>query len=73
MGVSHREPIRRAVEVVKEADRRGIDCLWLIDSQLIMKDVHVVLALCAAETERIRLATGVIFPADRERYQRKAQ
>ena len=65
MGVSHREPIRRAVEVVKEADRRGIDCLWLIDSQLIMKDVHVVLALSAAETERIRLATGVTNPLTR--------
>ena len=65
MGVSHREPIRRAVEVVKEADRRGIDCLWLIDSQLIMKDVHVVLALCAAETDRIRLATGVTNPLTR--------
>ncbi len=65
MGVSHREPIRRAVEVVKEADRRGIDCLWLIDSQLIMKDVHVVLALSAAETERVRLATGVTNPLTR--------
>jgi 5,10-methylenetetrahydromethanopterin reductase len=65
MGVSHREPIRRAVEVVKEADGRGIDCLWLIDSQLIMKDVHVVLALCAAETTRVKLATGVTNPLTR--------
>lgn len=65
LGVSHREPISHAVEVLQEADRRGIDCAWLLDSQLIMKDVHVVLALAAAGTGRLRLGTGVTNPLTR--------
>ena len=65
LGVSAREPVQRAVDVLRQADAAGIDCAWVIDSQLIMKDVYVVLALAAGATQRMRLGTGVTNPLTR--------
>ncbi len=65
LGVSAREPVERAVDILRQADVAGIDCAWVIDSQLIMKDVYVVLALAAGATRRMRLGTGVTNPLTR--------
>jgi 5,10-methylenetetrahydromethanopterin reductase len=65
LGVSAREPLARAVEVLRQADAGGIDCAWVIDSQLIMKDAYVVLTLAAGATHHLRLGTGVTNPITR--------
>jgi 5,10-methylenetetrahydromethanopterin reductase len=65
LGVSAREPVDRAVDLLRQADAAGVACAWVIDSQLIMKDVHVVLALAAAATRQMKLGTGVTNPLTR--------
>lgn len=65
LGVSAREPLAHAVEIFRQADAGGIDCAWVIDSQLIMKDVYVVLTLAAGATRRMQLGTGVTNPLTR--------
>ncbi len=42
-----------------ELERRDVDSLWLIDSQIAMKDVYVGLTLAAVATSRMRLGHGV--------------
>ena len=65
LGVSAREPLAHAVDILRQADAGGIDCAWVIDSQLIMKDVYVVLTLAAGATRRMQLGTGVTNPITR--------
>ena len=59
IGISPRESLARWGDFAAELERRGVDEMWLIDSQLAMKDVFVGLALAATTTERMRLGTGV--------------
>lgn len=59
MGVSPREPLRRAGEVVAEAERRGFEVAWVIDFQLGMKDVYAAMTTMALATERIAIGPGV--------------
>jgi 5,10-methylenetetrahydromethanopterin reductase len=59
IGISRRESLRHWADFTAELERRGVDELWLIDSQLAMKDLYVGLALAAGRTERMRLGTGV--------------
>ncbi|MFH0848807.1 MAG: LLM class flavin-dependent oxidoreductase [archaeon] len=56
--------IQRTVELAKEAEDLGYDCLWIADQNLY-RDVHVTTALCALETTRIRLGIGVTNPLTR--------
>jgi 5,10-methylenetetrahydromethanopterin reductase len=65
LGVSAREPIRRVAEVARAAEGWGLDVVWILDSQLAMKDVYVALTLAALETRRIRVGTGVTNPVTR--------
>ncbi|MBI3966450.1 MAG: LLM class flavin-dependent oxidoreductase [Chloroflexi bacterium] len=64
-GVSPREPFSRIVSLVWQAEDAGFDAVWVIDSQLIMKDAYLTLALCAEQTRRIKLGTGVTNPVTR--------
>lgn len=66
MGVSSREPLLRAPEIAREAEKAGFERLYFIDFQLAVKDVYVTLALCAMNTERIQLGTGVTNPITRD-------
>lgn len=59
IGISPRESLDHWAGFTAELERRGVEELWLIDSQLAMKDVYVGLALAAGRTERMRLGTGV--------------
>jgi 5,10-methylenetetrahydromethanopterin reductase len=59
IGISPREPLRDWMDFSEQAEQRGVDEMWLIDSQLAMKDVYAGLAATALRTSRMRLGTGV--------------
>jgi 5,10-methylenetetrahydromethanopterin reductase len=65
MGVSPREPIRRAAALAREAEELGFSAMWLADSQLYLKNSYVALTIAALETERIRIGPGVTNPLTR--------
>lgn len=47
------------------AERIGFDSVWVIDSQLLCREVTVTLAAILMATKRIRAATGVTQPVTR--------
>jgi 5,10-methylenetetrahydromethanopterin reductase len=59
IGISPRESLRDWTEFAAELERNGVSEMWLIDSQLAMKDVFAGLACAALNTERMLLGTGV--------------
>ena len=59
IGISPRESLADWSRFTGELEERGVEELWLIDSQLAMKDAYVGLALAATRTESMRLGTGV--------------
>lgn len=59
MGVSPREPLVRAASLCNRAEDLGYTMGWIGDSQLILKDAAIALALAARETRRICLGPGV--------------
>jgi 5,10-methylenetetrahydromethanopterin reductase len=58
IGVSPREDLRRFVSLAGRADG-SVDQLWVIDSQLAMKDAYVAMTLALWETSHIAVGTGV--------------
>ncbi|MGR8948553.1 MAG: LLM class flavin-dependent oxidoreductase [Gammaproteobacteria bacterium] len=58
-------PHIRDYEYVKLAEQLGYSQAWFYDSQMIYSDVYATMALCAKETSRIRLGTGVAVPTTR--------
>jgi 5,10-methylenetetrahydromethanopterin reductase len=65
IGISPRQPLRSFGEQAAELEAAGVGRLWLIDSQLAMKDVYAGLAVAALHTERMHLGTGVTNPLTR--------
>jgi 5,10-methylenetetrahydromethanopterin reductase len=59
IGISPRESLQDWGNFSKTLEDEGVDRVWLIDSQLAMKDVYVGLAIAALNTERLELGTGV--------------
>ena len=59
------QPMPELIEQVRLAERLGFESVWVIDSQLICRDIFVTLAACLASTSRISLATGVTQPRTR--------
>lgn len=59
LGISPRESLASWAGFAAELEREGVDRIWLIDSQVSMKDVYVGLALAAAKTRDLQLGTGV--------------
>jgi 5,10-methylenetetrahydromethanopterin reductase len=49
----------RVAAAAAHAEAAGFDSVWVPDSQLLWRDTFVALALAAASTTRIALATGV--------------
>src|ERR1700746_1824642 len=47
------------------AEELGYDRCWVPDSQMIWSDCYATLALAAANTQRIKLGTGVAIPGTR--------
>jgi len=62
LGISQREPTRRILDLAKEAENAGLDAIWVLDSQLILRDVYVCMTAAAIATQRIKLGTGVTTP-----------
>jgi len=53
------------LEEVQLAERLGYDSVWLGDSQLLWRELYVLLGAAAVTTSRILLATGVTNPVTR--------
>lgn len=66
LGISPRESLRDWMELAERLDERGVGRIWLIDSQLSMKDVYAGLTLAALATRRAELGTGVTNIATRD-------
>lgn len=47
------------------AEQNGFTHAWLYDSQMLFSDPYASLALCAVNTHKIKLGTGVTNPASR--------
>jgi 5,10-methylenetetrahydromethanopterin reductase len=60
IGIFTAEPLPRVIEEVKLAERLGYDSVWLLDSQLVGREVYATMAACAHATSRIKIASGVI-------------
>jgi len=58
-GISPRESLESWSSFVGALEAEGVRRIWVIDSQLAMKDVYVGLAIAAMGTQRIGLGTGV--------------
>lgn len=58
-GISPRQSLESWSSFVAGLEAEGVRRVWVIDSQLAMKDVYVGLAVAAMNTSRIGLGTGV--------------
>jgi 5,10-methylenetetrahydromethanopterin reductase len=65
IGISPRQSLASWTAMASDLERSGVDRLWLIDSQLAMKDAFAGLYLAAAATSRMELGTGVANPLTR--------
>ncbi|HET8672928.1 MAG TPA: LLM class flavin-dependent oxidoreductase [Thermoleophilaceae bacterium] len=59
VGVSPRERLADWADFGAALEDHGVDRIWLIDSQLAMKDVYAGLVAAALKTRRVELGTGV--------------
>lgn len=65
LGVSPRQPLTDWAAQAAALEAEGVTRLWLIDSQLAMKDVNAGLLLAAQSTRRMELGPGVTNPLTR--------
>ncbi|HLQ61292.1 MAG TPA: LLM class flavin-dependent oxidoreductase, partial [Candidatus Acidoferrales bacterium] len=65
LGVSPRQPLRDFARQAAALESEGVGRLWLIDSQLSLKDVYAGLYLAALETHELELGPGVTNPLTR--------
>ena len=65
IGISPRQPLKAFAAQAAELEAAGVERIWLIDSQLAMKDVFTGLALAALRTGSAWLGTGVTNPITR--------
>src|SRR4029077_6563401 len=59
VGISPRQSFESWAAFVAELERDGVRRIWVIDSQLAMKDVYAGLVVAALNTTRVGLGTGV--------------
>jgi 5,10-methylenetetrahydromethanopterin reductase len=59
------EPIERLVAHARLAEEIGFESIWVIDSQLLCREVYVTLTAIALATSRIGIGTGVTQPRTR--------
>jgi 5,10-methylenetetrahydromethanopterin reductase len=59
VGISPRQSFDSWAAFVGELERDGVNRVWVIDSQLAMKDVYAGLVVAALNTARVGLGTGV--------------
>src|SRR5579872_5065310 len=59
VGVSPRQSFDSWATFASDLEREGVGRMWVIDSQLAMKDVYAGLVVAALNTSQIGLGTGV--------------
>jgi len=59
LGVSPRETFDRLISIGKRAETIGASMMWVVDSQLAMKDAYIAMALLARETSKLNFGPGV--------------
>lgn len=59
-------PISELARQAQLAEAIGCDSVWVIDSQLLCREVYLSLAAILARTTTLRVATGVTQPATRQ-------
>ena len=59
LGVSPRETFDRFISIGRRAEELGADMMWVIDSQLAMKDPYIAMALLGRATRKIKFGPGV--------------
>ena len=65
IGIPGCENAVRVAEAVALAETAGLDSAWFLDAQLIWRDVYATMALAAANTNRMTLATGIALTTAR--------
>jgi 5,10-methylenetetrahydromethanopterin reductase len=58
-------PVGEVADLVVQAEQGGFDYAWLVDSQLLNREVWVTLGVAGARTSRIVLGTNVTNPLTR--------
>src|SRR5688500_12637814 len=59
------QPVRTLVRQVQLAESLGFSGAWIIDSQLICRELYVTMTACALGTTKIRIGAGVTVPGTR--------
>ena len=59
------EPIARLIAHARLAEEIGFESVWVIDSQLLCRELYITLGAIAAATSRIRIGPGVTQPVTR--------
>ena len=59
------EPVARLASHARLAEELGFDSVWVIDSQLLCREVYITLAAISAATRKIRFGPGVTQPVTR--------
>jgi 5,10-methylenetetrahydromethanopterin reductase len=59
------EPVRTLAANAALAEQVGFESAWIIDSQLLCREVYVSLTACLMRTTKLRVATGVTQPSTR--------
>ena len=65
VGLLPQGPIAGVAELAAFAEASGFEGVWVADSQSVFREAYTALALCAAQTRKVRLATGVTNPLTR--------
>lgn len=58
-------PLAELARQARLAEAIGCDSVWVIDSQLLCREVYLTLGACLAQTTTLRVATGVTQPITR--------
>ena len=58
-------PVPEVVDFVRQCEDAGLDGVGILDSQLLVRDTFVTMAMLAHQARRIRIATSVTNPVTR--------
>ena len=59
VGIYTADTLQRTVAQVKLAEDLGLDTVWLLDSQLVGRELYTTMVACAQQTSKIQIASGV--------------
>ena len=59
IGIYTGDTIQKTIGQVKLAEELGLDSVWLLDSQLVGREVYATMVACAQQTTKIQIASGV--------------